>query len=151
MKVTKEIIEELFQHTTYKHNGLDLDVIFENGYQAKEMQFEGYQKFTSWGDRYNLVYEILRYMNFYYPDLGFGQIYLHSDGGMQDYMITYKKGDYVVILSRETNMGSKTDFKSVNDFVEWLNNHVEQINTQFNNQIKTAMNRCCILDAGDGC
>jgi hypothetical protein len=127
-KVTKEIIEELYKNTVYSRNGLDLDVIFKERYQSKPFQADGYPPTSVYGDCYNLVYYLLEAMAQFKPELGFGAFYIHSDGGMQDYLITYKKNGYLFIITREVNNGNKSLFTSVDNFVEFLNKHSEIIN-----------------------
>src|SRR5450631_2643460 len=118
MEITKETIQSLYSVTHYSRNGLDLDTIFNQGSQNKD---------GAWGDRYNLVYYLLEQMAHNNPELGFSAICLHSDGGVQNYLITYKWGDYTILISNENNHGSVTNFDSVDDFCLWLNNHANFI------------------------
>lgn len=118
-KVTREIIEDLFKHTVDCSNGNDLDIIFEQGFH----QVNGYGS-----DRNNLVYSLLDNMRRLYPQCGFGVAYIHSDSGMRDYFIGYFKYGYTILISREQAFQKTTDFTSVDNFIEWLNNHAETIN-----------------------
>lgn len=119
MKVTREIIEDLFKRTCDFSNGNDLDRIFEDGFH----QVDGYGS-----DRNNLVYHLLNYMRQSYPQCCFGVCYIHSDSGMRDYFIGYFKHGYTILISREQAFHKTTHFTSVDNFVEWLNNHAEKIN-----------------------
>ena len=116
--ITIETIRCLYASTHYSRNGLDLDTIFTEGSQSN----------GAWGDRYNLTYYLLEQMQQNNPELCFGAICLHSDGGIRDFLITYKWGDYTLLISREEYFRGKNDFSSVQDFCDWLNNHTKFIN-----------------------
>lgn len=116
-KITREIIEQLFDRTHYKANNLDFDIIFTKGYHAGT---------NTSGDRFSLVYYLLQLMS---PELGFSAILIHADGGVLEYLITYQWRGYTIIICRQNWLGGgHRVFESVDDLCQWLNGHADRIN-----------------------
>lgn len=120
MKITPDDIRSAYVKTHYHANGLDLDVIFEQGYQDKN---------NAWGGRFDLVCYLCENMR----HLNLDSSVLLADGGIRDFMIWYYWGNYAILLAR-----SYSDFNSVQNFCDWLNNHIEliELNTRAGGVLK---------------
>lgn len=118
MKVTIEDIRKAYAYTHIFRNRIDMDAVFENGSLSN-----GY-----WVDVYNLVYYLIESMSGYPINSPFRVTCIHSDGGIRDYMIFYNWNDYNILISREVYLQSNNmNFKSVQEFCDWLNMHQERI------------------------
>jgi hypothetical protein len=118
MKITIEDIRSAYTHTHIHSNGIDMDAVFEKGSQSN-----GY-----YCDIYSLVYYLIESMSGYPINSPFRVICIHSDGGIMDYMIFHKWNDYNILISREVYLQSNNmNFKSVQEFCDWLNTHHEKI------------------------
>lgn len=117
MKIDATMMQVLFSGTHYHRNGFELHEVFEKGSLTSP---NGY-----WGDSFSLVYYLLERATTQYPEFNFGAVCLRSDGGIQEYVITYQWGDYTIMISNQNNHGMHMHmhFTSVYDFCEWLNKH----------------------------
>jgi len=117
MKVTIEQIRAAFSNTHIHRNGIDMDLVFEKGSQSN-----GY-----WCDVYHLVYYLIEAMSFD-NNFPFHVNCIHSDGGIRDFMILYRWNNYNIVISREFHVVlNNMNFKSIQEFCDWLNNHDEII------------------------
>lgn len=116
-KITPEIIRQAYSATHCFQNGNDLDETLKKGHTNSE---NGY-----WLDRYSAIYYIIENLK----DTPFEVWCLASDGGIRDYLILYKWGNYSIVISQESYMDENNSSKieSIHQLCDWLNEHIEAI------------------------
>jgi len=102
MSVQPEEIEQAFS-TTCQHS---------NGYLIEECLKD------ERGEKTNTVYSILETMQF--NGSKFGVILISSDGGVRDFFVTRKFGDFCLLV-QEFQLSGSYPFNDVKGFCTWLN------------------------------
>ena len=79
------------------------------------------------GEKANTVYSVLQELPLH---LGFDSVLLHSDGGVKDFLIIIRLGEYQVILE-QFQWNSEMPFDTPGEFVEWLNIQRKKVEATF--------------------
>lgn len=70
------------------------------------------------GEGLNTLYAVIERLG---DETPFSAVLLHSDGGVQEFMITYKFGDFSILVARVSRGSDQPPFEKAQRLAKWLN------------------------------